>query len=243
MPGTRRTLARLTSALLAASCLCGCLVYDETIEARPDGSGTITFHYKIPVLLVGFTGRSNPDAIVPLSFDEAELRALLDGASLRPSSLEVYDADAERHVRLVIELGSIEDLKRLPPIRGHRLDFESDRDSGDWIFRRSIRLAAADASLGPFSWAGLELGRLRFSCRLPWTLRETNADGSRDGTLHWERRLADLAAEPFVMSVRVAPPSVLALVIGHPAAWGALGIMMLGGAGFAAVRLRRRKTG
>jgi len=237
-----RTLSRSALAGALAAFAGGCLDYEERIEARPDGSGTIAFHYKIPVLLAGFAGRGDADAVVPLSFDAVELRRIVEGAGLRASTLEVFDRDAERHVRLVLELDSLDDLRRLPRIRGHEVRFETDASTGDWVFRRSLRLEAAPT--GALVGAALELARLRFACILPWTIRESNADSASDGVLRWERRLADLAAEPFVMTVRVAPPTILdkaAVVATGPVGLALLALLACGCA-YALTRARGRRA-
>jgi len=238
-PRSARALV-LALAVVAAVPAAGCFHYDERIEARADGTGTMTFRYRLPLLLLSFAGRGDPNALLPLSFDEKELRDLLDAARLRASKLVVADREGERHVEIVVELDSIEDIARLPRIRGHEIRFASDEETGDFCLRRSISLGAAPVGAGPLAWLALELACLRFECRLPWRVRETNADSRSGGVLVWERRLSDLAHEPFVMSARVAAPSILDWAAGRPWVVGAIASMALAGAGFAAARRRRR---
>jgi hypothetical protein len=117
-------MRRIILVSLCAAVLCSCIGVESRLTIGNDGSGTLSFDYRVPRDVAAYGRADGAELAVPLPVDRADfLRAIEDvpGVRLTRYSRRVKDDTVAIHA--VITFRTIADLARVPALRDAGLAF------------------------------------------------------------------------------------------------------------------------
>lgn len=206
---------RFSLIILVAFLITGCINYEEIIDLKSDGSGTLSMHYSLSQQLsammamggqAGGEGDKPPE--FPFKLKESEVKADLQAKGVKVEKFETKTENDQQHFYVNISFDKITDLNQTKTFK--EMPFEWTKKGRVVVFKQTLKGRKEAKTSAPEDQMGKQMAQamlgnatFKFEVKLPSKALpspDTNGTIGEDGlTVKWQFPLLEVSENEKVM--------------------------------------------